>query len=289
MGPFGLIAVSSIITVLTTLYVYLWAEGNRFCHMIRDLPAKKYPLRCLYPFGMEVLSRVRFGSTSMYGRKMERSFRMLYGRKHSAFYRSIHAARMISVSWTVLILLLLLSVMIDAWAAVLFAFFGAGGMIYYYDRVVMERVNRNREQVRRDFPEALTAMTLLVNAGLVLDKAWRTAAQSGSGLLYDEMRRAVVRIDNGISRADAWREFAERCGDPHVDKVVSALLQNLSKGNRELVAFLKRMSDECWNDRKHAVRRKGETASARMLFPIMLTFLGILILVMAPIMSNSTI
>jgi len=290
MGASGLVAVSSLITVLSVLYVYFWSVGNhRFEHMIRDLPARRFPLKCLYTFGLELLSKIRYGSTSQYVRKLEKCFRILYGRRDSAFYLRIHLARMISVTCLVFILLLLLSVMVNAWAAFLFAFAGAGGIVYYYDRLIYEKADRHLEQIRRDFPDALTTMTLLVNAGMILDRAWRATAQSNSGLLYKEMQRTSVRIDNGVSRAAALREFADRCGDQFLDKVISALLQNLSKGNRELVAFLRRMSDESWNERKHSVRRKGETASARMLFPIVLTFIGILILVMVPIMANGTV
>jgi tight adherence protein C len=49
------------------------------------------------------------------------------------------------------------------------------------------------------------------------------------------------------------------------------------------------MSDESWNEQKHAVRRKGEMASTKMLFPIMLIFLGILIMIMLPITTNGIV
>ncbi|MGI6577502.1 MAG: type II secretion system F family protein [Eubacteriales bacterium] len=288
MGTLGLVAVSALITILTAFYVVFWTLGHRYDYIIKDLPIGSYPCKCLYTFGMELLSKIRYNYTSLYDRKIERYFRILHGKKYSVFFRHIFMSRMISVTFMVFILLLLLSVIINAWIALLFAFFGAAGMVYYYDKDLKEKVDRRREQIRKDFPEALSTMTLLVNAGLILDQAWRVTAQSSSGLLYNEMRRATVKIDNGVSRFDAWREFAERCGEPYVDKVISALLQNLSKGNRELVAFLKRVSEESWSERKHSVRRKGETASARMLLPIVLTFVGILIMVMMPIMSTGT-
>ena len=207
-------------------------------------------------------------------------------KKHAAHYQQINLARKISISAFVFILLLLLSIILNAWIALLFAFVGTACMAYYFDADVAQRLAKRREEIRRDFPEVLTSMVLLVNAGLIVDKAWKEVSKMGNGLIYREMRRASMLAENGVSLQDAWMEFSERCGEPNLDRIISALLQNLSRGNRELVFFLKRVSDESWNEQKHAIRRKGETASTKMLLPIMLIFLGILIMVLLPITSN---
>ena len=289
MADCVLVIVSVSITILTALYFVLWILGNRSGNLSKGLIARSYPFKVLYLFGFEVLARTGYSYRTRYDRKMYRCFSVLYGRKHAAYHQQISLARKISVSVLVFILLLLLSIVLNAWIALLFAFAGAAGIVYYYDADTTQRLEKRRENIRRDFPEVLTSLALLVNAGLIVDKAWKMVSKAGDGLLYQEMRRASVLIDNGVSPNDAWMEFAERCSEPYVDKIISALLQNLSRGNSELVIFLKRISDESWNEQKHAARRKGETASARMLFPIMLIFLGILIMVMLPITTNAAL
>ncbi len=286
MGDLVLVIVSSLVTVLVVLYFTLWSLGSRFGKLTKNLPLRNYPFRTLYAFGFEVLARTAYSYRSRYDRKMCRNFCALYGRKHAAHYQQINLARKISISAFVFILLLLLSIIPNAWIALLFAFVGTACMAYYFDADVAQRLAKRREEIRRDFPEVLTSMVLLVNAGLIVDKAWKEVSKMGNGLIYREMRRASMLAENGVSLQDAWMEFSERCGEPNLDRIISALLQNLSRGNRELVFFLKRVSDESWNEQKHAIRRKGETASTKMLLPIMLIFLGILIMVLLPITSN---
>ena len=35
------------------------------------------------------------------------------------------------------------------------------------------------------------------------------------------------------------------------------MIQNMQKGNSEIAYFLKEMSDEMWEEKKHLVKRKG--------------------------------
>jgi tight adherence protein C len=121
---------------------------------------------------------------------------------------------------------------------------------------------------------------------MVLRDAWRKTAKSGDGVLYAEMLRTAEHVDNGVTEFDAYREFAERCGDQYLDKIISAMVQNLTKGNRELVEFLRRTASECWSQRKQSVLKKGEEASTKLLLPIGLMFLGVLLMIMLPIMGN---
>ena len=63
-------------------------------------------------------------------------------------------------------------------------------------------------------------------------------------------------------------------------------MQNLSKGNSELVEYLKQQGKESWENKKHNVRRQGEKASSKLLIPIGIMFIGILIIVVVPIFGN---
>ena len=63
-------------------------------------------------------------------------------------------------------------------------------------------------------------------------------------------------------------------------------MQNLTKGNDEIGTFLRTLSKESWDGRKHSARRAGELAGSRLLFPMLLMFAGILILVMVPVVMS---
>ena len=71
-----------------------------------------------------------------------------------------------------------------------------------------------------------------------------------------------------------------------IKRFTSSIIQNMVKGNAELTKFLREMSDEMWNEKKNMVKRKGEIANSKLLVPIMLIFIGILIVIMVPMFTS---
>ena len=60
----------------------------------------------------------------------------------------------------------------------------------------------------------------------------------------------------------------------------------IQKGSNEVVIFLRDMSAEAWEEKKHEVKRKGEKASSKLILPIGLVFFGVLILIIVPIFGS---
>ena len=55
----------------------------------------------------------------------------------------------------------------------------------------------------------------------------------------------------------------------------------MEKGGAELSDFLAKQSSEMWNQKRQHMLQKGEKAAAKLLAPIMLIFIGILIMIIA--------
>ena len=64
------------------------------------------------------------------------------------------------------------------------------------------------------------------------------------------------------------------------------LVQNLEKGNKELVDFLKNESAVCWEEKKHIVKRQGEAAANKLMIPLGMILVGIFVMILVPIVSN---
>ena len=82
---------------------------------------------------------------------------------------------------------------------------------------------------------------------------------------------------------DAYRNFAERCGIKEIRRFSSTMIQNLQKGTSEVAYYLREMSDEIWEEKKHLVKRKAEAATSKLMAPMVLIFIGILGMVMVPV------
>ena len=100
------------------------------------------------------------------------------------------------------------------------------------------------------------------------------------------MQNTNLEMENGVMEIDAYRNFAERCNVKEVRKFTSLIIQNLNKGNEELAYFMKDLSDEMWEVKKNEVKQKGEKANSQLLLPMMMIFIGILLIIMVPIMQQ---
>ena len=101
---------------------------------------------------------------------------------------------------------------------------------------------------------------------------------------YAEMIDA--RIEDGMSEEDAIIFFGQQCMVPQIKKFASTIITSLKRGPEDLAQMLMQQSKEVWAMKQQIMRRRGEAANAKLLFPIVLTFIGILIMVIVPIFSN---
>lgn len=151
---------------------------------------------------------------------------------------------------------------------------------------VRDRLKKRQAEMSREFPRVVSKLALLVSAGMEVLPAWEQVSQSGTSPLYLQMRQVSEEVRNGISPVAAFENFIQNCNTKETSKLASSIMQNLTKGNDEISAFLRSLSGESWDERKHSARRAGELAGSRLLVPMLLMFAGILILVMVPVVMS---
>ena len=169
-------------------------------------------------------------------------------------------------------------------AVVAFAIFALMGYLPYDS--VNTVVTKRGEEIERQFPQVVSKMVLLTVAGMEVNQAWKLVGRGGMGTLYEEMNRVLIDIENNVSPTEAYSKFITRCNNPYATKLATAIIQNLSKGNAEIVKLFRSLNDESWMEHKHNARRMGEKIQSKLLLPTMLMFGGIIILVIIPVMSG---
>lgn len=170
------------------------------------------------------------------------------------------------------------------------AIVAAAAVPFLVDTTLKESIEKRRRSIQMEFPEFVNKLTLLVNAGMTISKAWEKIINENKKehILYDEMRYALMEIKSGKPEAVAYEEFARRCRVKEVTKFVSVIVMNLKRGGSEVVPVLKAQGDECWEMRKNAARQMGEEASTKILIPLMIMFLGIVLIVSTPAVLSMT-
>ncbi len=162
----------------------------------------------------------------------------------------------------------------------------------YGDRELDSRMRRRKNQMLLDYPEIINKFVLLINAGMTIKQAWSKIAEDYEKksrcnkreirYAYEEMRVTCHELKLGISEAKAYGEFGKRAGLLSYMKFSSILVQNLKKGNRNMVDLLKQEAIEAFQERKETTKKLGEEASTKLLVPMMIMLLIVLIIIMIP-------
>lgn len=162
--------------------------------------------------------------------------------------------------------------------------------------VALERQNREQErskrraQMERDYPEIISKLTLFIGAGMTIKRAWRRVvndyeaqkAEWGVRYAYEEMRQTCNEMDSGITEAESYERFGQRCKASEYVKLGALLSQNLRKGTKGLNEILQTEAKQSFEERKARAKRMGEEAGTKMLAPMFFMLAEVLVIVVVP-------
>ncbi|MCI8927568.1 MAG: type II secretion system F family protein [Lachnospiraceae bacterium] len=275
----------------TTAAVLFWVilalrYEEKFEEITSSINSDEYYLSELFFIGFQIMEIIHFNIKSDASRKKIKLMSEVYGKKYAEYYYYVSVGGKITYVVTVLPVIFLLALLANNPVALLFGAALAVIFVWYMNESFKDKLTARREEILAQFPQVLSKMTLLVNSGMLLRDAWNLIANQSDTVLFQEMQLTATQLDNGVSEAAAYREFAERCGIKEVRKFASMIIQGLEKGAAELTMFLKDMADELWMEKRNMVKQKGEKANSKLLVPTVIIFIGILFMIMAPIVTG---
>jgi len=277
-----------IFLVLVVLYAILYLTvKNKYPELIQPLDVKEYPLReSFILMGHHLLQLVKYPYKSRYDLNLYNQIAELYGYKNARYYLQVYWANKLGyLLLGVLIISFLLAAMEEIdYVMLVFSLVVLLAVFLAPDYELKKKIAQRNLSMRLDFPDFLNKLTLLINAGMTLNKAWEKVVLNNQKQtpLYQEVETVLQDINKGKSELQAFEDFARRCRVPEITRFTAVVLQNIKKGTSDLVPVLRLQASECWGMRKNAAKRLGEEASTKLLLPMMLMFIAILLIVSAP-------
>ena len=267
---------------LFVLYLHFKFSG-KFNDVLAGIPSGEYPLSDIYYIGFGFMELIHFDMNSKNARGKIKLISEIYGKQYGPYYFYLLRGGQLTFA---IVLMFMLTGISGNYKLVTVGIAISALMIWYLDELLNDKINARRDELLRDYPGMLSKLTLLVNAGMPIREAWIKVANANEGMLYQEMRNTAMDLSNGMQEVEAYKTFGERCSIKSLRKFSTMMIQNLQKGSNEVVQFLKDMSTEAWEEKKHEVKRKGEKASNKLLLPIGLIFAGVLILIIVPMFGS---
>lgn len=279
-----------IISVLTTLVLLLVSKKNtEYVSETNQLSKEQYPFKDIMPMGLLLADKVGIEKLkvknkelyekmiSMYGIEVEFNFRLHMANKFMLSIIAIDAVYFIVLANGSINLFMIILGLI------------AGIATYFLsDSLQEEQFKKRTKEIKYDFPEFLTQLVLLINAGLTIERAWGKILEhiDKNTVLATEMTKTYNDMRSNKSISKCLNDLSRRCKVKEISKFTSIILQNINKGSSDMVFMLQQLSEECWIERKLAAKQRGEEASSKLLFPMMLMLLAVFAVVLVPAMMQ---
>jgi len=280
------IVIFTIGAIFLAMWLALFLKGLKNASLFDGLEEKEYPLKEIYFVGYEALHVVKYAYHSKKDRKLRKEISILYGDKYAEYYLRVIHAQQLTMALSLLVLSFAMYGLADDILAMLVVLLFAFAAYYYFGTVTGNKILSRSEEMMSDFSEVISKLALMTNAGMIFREAWEEVAYTGDRALYREMQTSIDEMKNGYAEVDALSRFGARCVVPEIKKFTSTVIQGITKGNSELSFMLQNQSKEVWSLRRQLIRRQGEKASSKLMVPIMIMFVGILVMVLIPIFAN---
>ncbi len=281
-----LIALGSLLAIL---FIIKLNKGKRFESLVCRLDSNAYPMNTLYGVGFAWSSTKIFKLKGKIADKLMTQAGILYEPQYAEYYANVVWAQTITLIHLFLTMTFLIAAIMYELAGfmLLVGIFMCVFIATYCLEGMKNALAKRTEECDAQLPEAVSTMAVLVNSGMVLRDAWNMVAENGEGALYELMRKASVNMKNGLSDTEAIYRFGKVSNSSEIRKFSSALLQSMERGGSELTVFLINQSSELWHAKRQYMLQNGEKAATKLLLPIVLIFLGIIIIVMTAAFAGS--
>jgi len=262
-------------------------EKEQYNRRFIKLNENPFPLSFMAPISLYLLDKTRlmdrFPNQVAW---IHHKIMALYGRNHGFAYTRLFIAQLLSF------------IIIVCFLTVFFLLLSKDILLLYYGIILMifvpvflikglkKKFKKKQEQMIMELPVFVNKVALLINAGETVQQAiirsMEQKQQKETSYLYQEIRQSVHEIKNNVPFQQVLEDLSRRCGLQEVSIFTTTVLLNYRRGGDRLVTALNLLSKELWEKRKAMSRTLGEQASAKLVFPMVLIFLIVLIIIAAP-------
>lgn len=148
------------------------------------------------------------------------------------------------------------------------------------------RIRTRREEIQKQLPEVFDLLTVSVDAGLGFDVALSHVVEKTEGVLSDELRKTLKRIQLGRGRRQALKELGERTGVEDLLTFIGSMNQADQLGV-PISNVIRAQAKQIRQKRRQRIEEKAMKTPIKMLIPLVVfIFPTIFIVLLGPALIN---
>lgn len=281
---FMLIAFSTIIIFYVGIDIVYRKEISI---LARQLDWKKTDYRILLLGLFFFISKYIKNTGSLVSLEAQKAIKYFYPPKYYKFYETLFLCEKIVFCISFLAISLFLSIISNTFLFSIIGLIFALVIFFLLDLQIANKFNLIKNSIQLELPNLLTKLSLLIDSGLNYRDSINLIINKASGNLYDELRIVKALVDNGKDEKQAYSNLARISDDMLMKKFINMTLQNIYKGDEDFSINLKELKKESFEQKKSFIINRTQKAGQKLLFPNLIIFMGIMLMVMIPILLNA--
>ncbi|SHK19635.1 tight adherence protein C [Clostridium cavendishii DSM 21758] len=274
-----------VIVMIVIVVLYSMGSKKGYKENIKDIDKSQYALREFLPIGFVIVDIIGIANFKKINKEVYAKMISIYGMEGNANLRIYEANKSLCMllAWAAVYLLMLTN---GEFSPLMLALgpVACGGAYFLMDSNLSKNFEKRSRNIRYEFPEFLSKLSLLINAGLTIDNAWGRIVNRNNkeSVLYHEMKKTYLDMKGNKGLEISLRDLSRRTKVQEITKFSTIIMQNMNRGSADIVVMLNKLSFECWEGRKNMAKQKGEEASTKLLFPMILMLIAVFIVILTP-------
>ncbi|WP_332107936.1 type II secretion system F family protein [Paenibacillus sp. URB8-2] len=277
----GLAAIALVLSWISLRAV----SGKRYA-ALRNLPVDGLRLRSLSEPLLVLLEKGGIARRfPVFVFRMQRSVQRIYGQRHSAEITLLFMGEMLAYAWLLALGGCVLATLSGERAALVLGVLLAVLLPAALAADLHKKVKVREQLIMMELPDLLSGIVLLVSAGETVQRAIIRCLESRKNdnhPLYRELLVMTGEWEKGYSFQQAFENFSKRCAVQEVSLFTTTVLLNVRRGGSDFALALRDLSRLLWEKRKAVSRTRGEQASSKLVFPMVVIFVVVIVLVGTP-------
>ncbi|MEK3887600.1 type II secretion system F family protein [Bacillus sp. FSL K6-3431] len=278
-GAFTIICIAFYIALSVT-------SRNKYDEAINEFTGI-YPLMFMAPVSLHILTKLKLMERlHTQAAFIQQKMISLHGSRSALKHSRMFIAQLISI----IIICIIGSLVLALLTSGDHLLFGVGIMFTIMIPMLLINQLTSMEKERKhkillELPEVVNKIILLVNAGETVQQALIRCVELNNNHdspLYKELRETVNQLTSNEPFPHVMNELSKKCAIQEVAIFTTTVLLNYRKGGQDLILSLRELSHDLWEKRKNISKTKGEEASSKLVFPLILIFVAVMIIVGYP-------
>ena len=168
-------------------------------------------------------------------------------------------------------------------------------IFFMSDRDLHQELEKQRECMKREYPDIVHKLALYLGAGMTLQGAFhkigseyeqqrKTGREISPG--YEHVLYTCRELKSGVPESQAYERFGRRAGVQEYIRLSTLMTQNLRKGSSSLLVRLHEEAERSLMQRIQTGRKLGEEASTKLLIPMVMMLGVVMVMVMLPAFTS---